>query len=363
MHLRKIKIIYLLIFLITFTSCKSSSSTAIAVDEEPNPSSESKPLITSFFHTFESQNTVSESNIITNVNEIESECSSISYYYEIDLNYDDIPEAFYPENNEYKVVMYTDESKKKSFYDIKIPRIESIDIYRKKVNNSNEILDYRYYFSYIYSSSNRGVSFSLIYTGSDKDRTFNGWSYTKNLAPNIEYTYSNVSSSKEEFDEFLQNPYNYLYERENLEFVESIQIENYINGSCSQEYLSEITINDNIDKIQLYLLDNDIFDKKFKLANKKYCYYADDFDLIEIFERYPNMKIPTKIYKKFDVVSSNEKDYLICLKDSKRKTEELVYIGTAEECFLFPYEFYPNNNSYEDLLESDGWTYVDTIEV
>lgn len=122
-----------------------------------------------------------------------------------------------------------------------------------------------------------------------------------------------------------------------------------------------MTINSKIPDIEIYSLKNDAFGKSYKLTNLKYSYFSSEFDMIEVFERYANVKAPTDIYNEFTIEISNEKEYLIRLINSENEEEELLYLGTASENFLFPYNYLSNNENCQ-LIE-DGWKCVEQFKM
>lgn len=130
--------------------------------------------------------------------------------------------------------------------------------------------------------------------------------------------------------------------------------------------MQNIRINDDIDEIQMFSLENDIFNKEIKLTNEKYSVYASDFDYIEIYERTAIMEISTNEYHVYDYTLRDKKDYLLCLKSNGSESTECVYLGTADENYLFLYNLnYNNGFSVEnaDSLKKDGWQYVRSLDI
>lgn len=287
----------------------------------------------------------------------------------IDLNYDGISEDFFIGKDEYGddeyiIVMY--DSEKGTFDDIEIPRTEIIDLYRENYNRPDELPDYRYWLTYISGSVNKRIEYSLIYTGSEKDKCLVGHiGYYKKLVPYIKFQITDEKG----FNELISNPHYFLKKFRNFEFVESVSLEEYTNSACKQFYFGNITINDEIPKIQIYSLENDVFGKKYKFTNGKYSYFTDEFDSIELFERYADVAVPTMRDENYDIISRNEKDYLICLKNSNEDIIVLLYLGTASEGLFFQYgakyKSYTEKpgHSYKTYLENDGWLFVEQIEI
>ena len=143
--------------------------------------------------------------------------------------------------------MYTDE-KKTDYYELEIPRIENIDIYRQNTAQANEKPDYSYCFSYVYGSAERNcILFSRVYTGSNEYKILQPWYYVKTLSPYIEYEIL----SKSEFDNLIYNPHNYLKQQHNLEYVETICLEDKLNKNCVQSAICDITINSEIPNLSV----------------------------------------------------------------------------------------------------------------
>ncbi|MDE6732685.1 MAG: hypothetical protein K2J77_07400, partial [Oscillospiraceae bacterium] len=176
----------------------------------------------------------------------------------------------------------------------------------------------------------------------------------------ISYHEHFVSMPQDDFDMLISNPHHFLKEcREpGWEYVQTLKLDNIANSDCTQCYLQNIIINEEVGEIQLFALENDIFGSEFKLTNEKYSVYVSDFDSIDIFERTAIMEAPSESYP---VISRDDKDYLICLNSSVSGTTECVYLGTAEEKYLFLYNF----NCYDgfsaentESLRNDGWQYI-----
>lgn len=288
----------------------------------------------------------------------------------IDLNYDGIAEDFFIGkdefgDDEYIIVMYDGE--KGTFSDIEISRTESIDLYRDNYGTPDEP-DYRYWFTYITTSVNKDIEYSNIYTGYENEKALNGthYGFYKQLAPHIQYTLTDEKG----FDELMKDPHNFFEKYRGFEFVESVPLEENINADCKQAYLNSINVADEMPEIQIFSLENDVFSKKYKLTNGKYSYFTDDFNAVEIYERYADVAVPTEEYKHYDIVPQSEKDYLICLKNSNGETVVFLYLGTVSEGYLFQYGaediFYKAylekpGNSYKTYLEDDGWSFVKQV--
>lgn len=293
----------------------------------------------------------------------------------IDLNYDGVPEDFFIGKDEYgddEYIIVMDNGKD-YHNNIQIPRTELINVYREDYSQSDEPPDYRYWFTYICGFGvNKCIEISPVYTGSEKDKSLTmvyGMGYYTWLAPYIAY---DKKIGEEGFFELINNPHYFFKKYQYFDFVESISLEDCINSDCKQTYLSSIAVIDEMPEIQIYSLENDVFGKKYKFTNEKYSYFTDEFDSIELFERYADVAVRTMLNEKYDIIPRNEKDYLICLKNSNEDIVVLLYLGTASECYLFQYgaegveyKSYMENpeHSYKTYLENDGWLFVKQIEV
>lgn len=277
---------------------------------------------------------------------------------EIDINFDGICEDFFVENSGYRIVMYNDEKKTESYYEVKIPRIENIDIYRYNTAQSDGMIDYSYCFSYTYGTEEKNcIIFSLVYTGGNGYKTLHPWYYYKTLSPYVEYEVL----SKSEFDALIFDSHNYLEKQYDIEYITTICLENYSNCNCIQSYVDDMTINSKIPAIEIYSLKNDAFGKSYKLTNSKYSYFSNEFDMIEVYERYASVKVPTNVYNEFNIEISNEKEYLIRLINSENEDDELLYLGTTSENFLFPYNYLSDNGN--DQLIKDGWNCIEQFKM
>lgn len=291
----------------------------------------------------------------------------------IDLNYDGIAEDFFLGKDEFgdDVYIIFMDNGKDYHNNVQIPRTEFINVYKEDYSQSDEPLDYRYWFTYICGCGvNKCIESSPVYTGSEKDRSLNrlfGIGYYTNLVPYIKY---DKKVGEKGFFELINDPHYFFKKYNYFEFVESISLEERINFDCRQTYLSSIATINEMAEIQIYSLENDVFGKKYKLTNGKYSYFTDEFDSIELFERYADVAVPTMRDETYDIIPRNEKDYLICLKKSNGEAVVFLYLGTVSEGYLFQYgaedifyKAYPEKpgNSYKTYLEDDGWSFVKQV--
>ena len=283
---------------------------------------------------------------------------------QIDLNRDGIPEEFFIGNDVYEIKLYTDKSPL-GYHSFTLPRVESIDIYRRAFDDITD--EFAYSFSCVFGND-KYISFDLVYTGCASDKCISGMGYGQNLAPRISYHEWFSTMSQEGFEKLMGDPHYYFKEcfKPEWEYVQTLNLEEIANSGCISSYIQSVDICDDIGEIQMFSLENDIFNKKIKLTNGKYSVYVSAFDCIDIYERYAVMEIPTEDFHVYDNMPGNEKDYLLCLKSTDSESTECVYLGTADEGYLFLYNFnYNNGFSAENAesLQQDGWQYVRSLDI
>lgn len=380
-------IFYLEVICIIFLSCITQGCSTFS--DLNSDSSDTEPDLT--FSDTAAENEISSSSNIGSENDIETSSSDIDFKYpdlysdlgtpvgSIDLNYDGIPEDFFIGKDEYgddEYIIVMDNGK--DYHNkIQIPRTELINVYREDYsvynedyNQSEEPPDYRHWFTYICGFGvNKYIECSPVYTGSEKDKSLNrvyGMGYYTTLVPYIKY---DKKIGEKGFFELINNPHYFFKKYQNFEFVESISLEDRINFDCKQTYLNSIAIIDEMPEIQIYSLENDVFGKKYKLTNGKYSYFTDEFDSIELFERYADVAVPTMRDESYDIIPRNEKDYLICLKNSYEDIVVILYLGTTDEGYLFQYgaeyKSYMEKpeHSSKTYLENDGWLFAKQINI
>lgn len=286
-------------------------------------------------------------------------------YMQIDLNRDGIPEDFFIGNDVYEIKLYTDRSPL-GYHSFTLPRVESIDIYRRAFDDSED--EFAYSFSCVFGSD-KYISFNLVYTGCGSDKCISGMGFEQSLAPCISYHEWFSTMPQEEFEKLMEDPHYYFKEcfKPEWEYIQTLNLEEIVNSGCIQSYIQNISIGDDINEIQMFSLKNDIFNKKIKLTNEKYSVYVSDFDYIEIYERNAIMEMSTGELHVYDHMPQDEKDYLLCLKSTESESTECVYLGTADESYLFLYNFNYNDNGFSDenadSLKEDGWQYVRSLDV
>ena len=284
---------------------------------------------------------------------------------QIDLNSDGIPEDFFIGSDVYEIKLYTDKSPL-GYHSFTLPRVESIDIYRRAFDDSED--EFAYSFSCVFGND-KYIEFHLVYTGCGTDKCISGMGFGQSLAPCISYYEWFSTMPQEEFEKLMGDPHYYFKEcfKPEWEYIQTLNLEEIVNSGCIQSYIQNIRISDDIDEIQMFSFENDIFNKEIKLTNEKYSVYVSDFDYIEIYERNAVMEIPTEELHAYEHLPRNEKDYLLCLKSTESESTECIYLGTADESYLFLYNFNYNDNGFSDenadSLKEDGWQYVRSLDV
>ena len=305
----------------------------------------------------------------------------------IDLNYDGITEDFFISKNipydEFHLVMYDDTDKTHIVSDTAINRTDKIDIYKVQLTSDGEYIpEYRYY-AVFKSSSYYRSKVELLYTGGTNDKGFFGREYGEDFY-NAIYCYKfNSIISKADFDSLLTDTLNFLKEYEDMEYVETIDMNDFLSEEYLEEYISDINICDGMADISLLNVQNDIFGKKLKLTNERYTYYSVETDSIEVYKRLREVQDYDESLQPFIMEGPEEYDYLLCLKASDGKTAELLYLGTPGEDWIVSYYAYAyisnaptqsgmdrdieNFNSIMNdsvsFLKEDGWEYDRTIEI
>lgn len=280
---------------------------------------------------------------------------------QIDMNYDGVPEDFFLLDDGYEMVLY-DTFDGMDYHSFTLPRVDNIDIYRRSADYPG---NYTYGFSCVYGK-NKSVLFYMVYTGCEACKFIGGTGYGQYLSPNISYHEYNGSMLQEDFNKLMSDPHYFLKEcREpGWEYVRTLNLEELTNNGCTQRYLQSIMINDDIGEIKIFSLENDVFGKEIRLMNEKYSVYISDFENIELYERNATMEVPTKSYHVYDYVPRGELDYLLCFMSDSGA--ECVYLGTADERYLFPYNFSAEEGFTEisaEELEKDDWIFSRKVEL
>lgn len=305
----------------------------------------------------------------------------------IDLNYDGITEDLFIGKNipydEFHIVMYDDTYKTNIIDETTINRTDKIDIYKGQLMSDGEyIQEYVYYAVFRNSSYYRSIV-ELLYTGGTHDKGFSSYEYGEDFRDPIYCYKSNSIMSKEGFDSLLSDTSDFLKEYENLEYVETIDLNGFLSEEYSEEYISDIGICDGMSDISLYNVQNDIFGRDFKLANENYTYYSFKTYSIEVYKRIRKVQDYDESLTPFIIEGSEEYDYLLCLKASDEQTAELLYLGTPGEDWIVSYYTYayisdsPTQSGIDadiekvnsilndsvSFLKEDGWEYELTIEI
>lgn len=305
----------------------------------------------------------------------------------IDLNYDGITEDFFIWKNipydEFHIVMYDDTEKTNIIDETTINRTDKIDIYKCQLTSDGEYIHEYAYYAVFRNSGYYRSRVELLYTGGTHDKGFSNYEYGEDFRDQIYCYRANSIISKEGFDDLLTNTPDFLKEYENLEYVETIDLNEFLNEEYSEEYISDISICDGMADISLYDLQNDIFGRDFKLTNGNYTYYSFKTDSIEIYKRIRKVQDYDESLTPFIIEGSEEYDYLLCLKASDEKTAELIYLGTPGKDWIVSYYAYAyisdsptqsgidtdieNFNSIMNdsvsFLKENGWDYERTIEI
>lgn len=351
---------------------ENRADTDIAVTVSVSPNNEECITTAEISETASASSIETEHYVIAETETVEKSDALNSDCVQIDLNCDGIAEDFFIGNDVYEIKLYTDRSPD-GYHSFTLPRVESIDIYRRAYDDStgddstgdDSTDEFAYSFSCVFGND-KYIAFHLVYTGCKSDKCISGMGYGQNLAPFISYREWFSTMLQEEFEELIRDPHCYF--KPEWEYVQTLNLEEIANSGCVQSYVQNIRINDDIDEIQMFSLENDVFNKEIKLTNEKYSVYVSDFDYMEIYERTAVMEIPTDEYHVYDHTPRNEKDYLLCLRSTDSESTECVYLGTADEGYLFLYNFnYNNDNGFSvenaDSLKKDGWQYVRSLDI
>lgn len=389
--MRKI-FIWILISLFMMTSCTNNN-----VQEATAPITSVTTDTISDITTAASE---TDNNIITElqseVTEAENTETEPSYkiqqpeeelFCSIDLNYDGITEDFFISKNipydEFHIVMYDDTDKTHIVSDTAINRTDKIDIYKVQLTSDGEYIpEYRYYAVFRNSGYHRS-EVNLLYTGGIQDKGFSGYGYGEDFYNSI-YCYKfNSIISKEGFDDLLTDTPDFLKKYEDMEYVETIDLNDFLSEEYSEEYIANISICDEMSDISLYNVQNDIFGRDLKLTNERYTYYSVETDSIEVYKRLREVQDYDESLQPFIIEGPEVYDYLLCLKASDGKTAELLYLGTPGEDWIVSYYAYayisdaPTQsgrdrdienfnlimNDSVSFLKEDGWEYERTIKI
>lgn len=285
-------------------------------------------------------------------------------FIQIDMNYDGVPEDFFLLDGGYEMVLYNAYNGM-GYHSFTIPRTDKIDIYRMDGDDPTQP-DYRYWFTCIYGENKR-IGLKLAFTGNKMTKGIGGTGFGQELAPYVSYHEYNCSIGANEFEAVINDSLKFFNECGNyggrFEFVETINPEELANANCVKSRLYDLELTNGLEAIEVFGLENDVFGMKKMLSNGKYTVYLSDFDSVELYERSATMVVPTEVYHKYEYVPRGEPDYLLCF--GSGGGAECVYLGTAEEQYLFPYNFNANEGFTEisaEELQKDGWVSCGAVE-
>ncbi|MDE7193573.1 MAG: hypothetical protein K2O14_06330 [Oscillospiraceae bacterium] len=147
--------------------------------------------------------------------------------------------------------------------------------------------------------------------------------------------------------------------------METINPEELANANCVKSYIYDLELPNELESIGVYDLKNDVFGTEKMLSNGNYTVYLSDFESVKLYERDATIIVQAEYGSdKYDYVPRGELDYLLCFKSDGGA--ECVYLGTADERYLFPYNFNAEEGFTEisaEELEKDGWIFSGTVEL
>lgn len=284
---------------------------------------------------------------------------------QIDMNYDGVPEEFFLLDGGYEFVIYhTTNNGSMDFSYSTIPRTEKIDIYRHDKNDDPSQPEYEYLFSYL-GGEGKHISIDITFIGNGSDTHIGGTGYGENLSIPRYYFRHNAFIGQEEFNSLLSDPIDFLSKDRGIEFVKTVNLEELANGSYVKNYLCDLEPAEGLETIEVFDLENDVFGMEKMLSNGKYTVYLSDFDSAELYQRDALSTVQAEYgSNKYVYVPRGELDYLLCFKSDSGT--ECVYLGTAGERYLFPYNFSAEEGFTEisgEELEKDDWIFSRTIEL
>ena len=309
--------------------------------------------------------------------------SNETLFCSIDFNCDGITEDLFISKNslydKFHIVMYHDEGKNAIADEIYVGRMDKIDIYKEFNNLGDE-----YYYAVFLDSCYKKFELQLLYTGNKNYPSFGMRCYGEDLDLPISCYLYNMNLTKESFDDLLADTKKFLCKYENsMEYIETINLNDYLKNDYSEEYIKNISICDGMKDISLYRLKNDIFDNSLKFTNGAYSYYSNKSDNIEVYKRLRQIWKYDTSGEPYIAETLDDYDYLICLKASDGKNVELIYLGNKDESWLCSYYLYSNtsyaatqsgidrdieqfNSIMKDsisFLKNEGWEYAYTLEI
>ena len=249
-------------------------------------------------------------------------------------------------------------------FDLVLPRVEEISIYKMDSNYPESSDEYDYSIVAFYGED-KSILCDIIYLSNTSFNYIGGMIFVEELSPYVSYHQYNAIIPYEEFELLMKSPKDFFENTyvPSMHYIETINLETIFNKKCKKKYLMNIKVDDNMSEVDLYLLDNDAFGKKYMLSNGRNSFFTDDFQIINIYERnsYENSS-----RTKYNLVQNEFKDYLLELKQNNNNRNECIYLGTNEDQYMFSYNYSVNGGFYnigiEDLSE-DGWNLIKSIAI
>lgn len=262
--------------------------------------------------------------------------------------------------------------------EIYINRVNNIDIYK---TNDGDNKDY-YCAVYQYGSYYNFI-ITCLFTGNKEYRSFALRNYGEDFRNAIDCYSYNVNMPKTSFDKLIADMRYHLNKYDNLEYIETIYLDDYLTDDYSEDYLYDLIIGDGMTDISIYCVQNDIFVRNIKFSNGVYSYYSFMSSNIEIYKRTRKIREQSSKFHDYYEVETGEYEYLLCIKALNEKNADLVYLGTSDENLIVSYYAYANvsntptksgldkdieefNSIMKDsisFLKNEGWEYVYTLEI
>ena len=368
---------YILIYIFILTSCASNKYLNDTVAEEIDTVSDA--IVTGSLY----ENDIIEDDEIASTEAVSTvDLQQEELYCSVDLNYDGITEDFYlckdVRYDKFHIVMYDNAEKAIISDEIYINRVNSIDIYKTNDGDSSD-----YYCAVYQYGSYHNYIVACLFTGNEEYRSFNLRTYGEDFHNAIHCYSYNVDMPKASFDELLADTQYYLNKYDNLEYIETINLDDYLTEDHSEEHLCDLVIGDGMTDISIYRVQNDIFGRDIKLSNGVYSYYSFKSSDIEVYKRTQKIREQSSELHDYYEAETGEYEYLLCIKALNEETAELVYLGTPNENLIVSYYAYANAsyaptksgqdrdieefesimNDPASFLKRDGWTYYDDIKL
>lgn len=368
---------YILIYIFILTSCASNKYLNDTVAEEIDTVSDA--IVTGSLY----ENDIIEDDEIASTEAVSTvDLQQEELYCSVDLNYDGITEDFYlckdVRYDKFHIVMYDNAEKTIISDEIYINRVNSIDIYKTNDGDSSD-----YYCAVYQYGSYHNYIVACLFTGNEQYRSFNLRTYGEDFHNAINCYSYNVDMPKASFDELLADMRHHLNKYDNLEYIETINLDDYLTDDYSEEHLCDLAIVDGMTDISIYRVQNDIFGRDLKLSNGAYSYYSFKSPNVEVYKRTQKIREQNNELHNYYEAETGEYEYLLCIKALNEETAELVYLGTPNEDMIVSYYAYANvsyaptksgqdrdieefesiMNDPASFLKRDGWTYYDDIKL